>query len=335
MSDFDSLFFPYRYGDTAIGIDLEEVQLDGERKDADIRSDQGRCVLTDLGDWSSARLLFSIAPPEALLDGFVPASEHGSARVDAVMTAQCGQTKKRWGIPIEWAPSSGQGRAELTFNRGDVRGTVEVRLHVIRSDDQSEDEALAKDTAARVMSSTTWTIVVDAPIRQPGVGLEPEWVDFASCSNPYLQQHSDLLFHVDFDQGEPRLLLNSGCDPDIKAILVHEAPHGKKAWLRDAIYAAIAVPAWVALVHEAHRTAPEDEDGSLSSGWQKDVLAAMAAVACPDETTDEAIATLRADLRDPEGGRGIHSRLPGLAALMPQISFHTRLERLPGVMTGA
>src|SRR5439155_14990398 len=113
----------------------------------------------------------------------------------------------------------------------------------------------------------------------------------------------EVLFHLDTTQAEPVLYLNKDTDPDVHAILTEEAPRGKKAALRNVFFAAIAFPVWSCLLRAALTAV--DGEGHVDPGWQRNVLAEVAAVANPKFDRQEALRRLITDLKDDSGGHGI------------------------------
>jgi hypothetical protein len=138
-----------------------------------------------------------------------------------------------------------------------------------------------------------------------------------------------VLFHLDTSHTEPILFLNNDADPDLHAILADEAPRGKKAVLRNVLFSAIAFPVWTCLLRTALTAV--DADGHIDSGWQKNVLTELAAVAEPDCDRPEALRRFIRDLKDPAGGRAIEERVPVIIAEM--VSFRKKAEDLAGVIS--
>jgi hypothetical protein len=206
---------------------------------------------------------------------------------------------------------------------------VDLHVFVVRATAQSLEPHLAEDAAARIIAARRLTIRVDSPERRLGPGLNIEWESFKSSKHPYRAAHADVLFHLDTSSNEPVLILNKDVDPDLQAILTDEAPRGKKAGIRNVLFAAIAFPVWTCLLRTALMAL--DVDGHVDPGWQKNVLAELALVAEPGCDREEALRRFIRDLKDQSGGRAIEERLPVIIAEL--VGFRKKAEDLAGVIS--
>lgn len=325
-----AVFFPYLYTDDTLRIDLSGCELDGKSFNARWNSESMECDLSGAEPWSSGLLRFAIArEPKAIwVPDLVPPSERGKPPVRLVGTAHCGATFYRRACAGSLDVKGESGTLEVPLARKSLAGALDVDVFVVRKSAQSVDPQLASDAAARIIASGRITVRIDSPTRRPGPGLNIEWESFKASKHPYRAAHSGALFHLDTAGPEPILFLNKDADPDLHAILTEEAPRGKKAALRNVLFAAIAFPVWTCLVRTA--LAAVDDEGKVPDGWQRNVLVELAAIGEPNCDREEAMRRFIRDLRDPAGGHGIDERLPVIIAEL--VSFRKKAEESAGVL---
>lgn len=332
MSIARKTFLPYQAESDALELHLTSVHLDGESVDVDADETKRSVDLTGLGDWAQARLEFTVSVLRGASRALelIPPREKSKPPLALIASLKSAHTFRRWPAKGAFDADKETGHLVVELERSNTVDAVDMTTYLVRTSHQQQDPMLASEPGSRIMSARSWTFRVDPPTRQPGGGLEIKWQDFASSKIEFLASRPRLLFHLDTTGEAPRLLLNSGLDPDLQSVMSEEAPRGHKATIRNLIFGSIAVPVWMSLVREAERTATRTESGSLEPGWQKDALTIFATEAHPDLSEDAALEQLLRDLGDDAGGHDLHERLPGIAAGM--VDFSQRAIDLLGLL---
>lgn len=326
-----AVFFPYIFGDETLRVDLLGCELDGKTFSAGWNPDAMECDLSSAGSWESGLLRFKVSrdPSSMWIPDLVPQSERQKPSVRLIASAHCAATFRREKCEGTLDIKGETGHIDVPLSRENVVGAVDLNVFVVRATAQSVEPHLAEDAAARIIAARRVTVRIDAPERRPGPGLNIEWESFKASKHPYRAGHPGVLFHLDTSGTEPVLFLNKDADPDLHAILTDEAPRGKKAVLRNVLFAAIAFPVWTCLLRTALTAV--DADGHIDAGWQKNVLTELAAIAEPGCDREEGSKRFIRDLRDPAGGRGIEERLPVIIAELT--GFRKKAEDLAGVIS--
>lgn len=325
-----AVFFPYLYSDDTLSVDLTGCELDGKPVNAKWDSETLECDLASMQPWTVGSVRFKVSrlPKSVWVPDLVPSSEKAKPPVRLVGAAHCGPTFYRRSCDGVVDVKGESGTIEVLLTRNDMSGALDVDLFIVRSTRQADDPQLASDAAARIIGSRRITVRIDPPSRRPGPGLHIEWESFKASKHSYRASHATALFHLDTSGIEPVLFLNKDTDPDLHAILTEDAPRGKKAALRNVLFAAIAFPVWNCLVRTALPAA--DSDGEVPEGWQKNVLVELALIAEPACDRQEAMRRFIRDLRDPAGGRSIEERLPVIIAEL--VNFRKKAEETAGVL---
>jgi hypothetical protein len=325
-----TVFFPYLYGDETLNLCLQSCLLDGRPYDPSWNDDLLECDLSAAPSWTEAVIRFRVERDAGgmWIPELIPPVERASPPVSLIAVVHCGSTLRRSRFTGTLDLSSGSGEVEIRLRREDLRGNVDLNVYVTRSRAQASDPAFAAGTAARIIASRVATIRIDPALRLPGTGLEIEWESFASSKHLYRSQHASALFHLDTSKSPPILYLNKDADPDLYAVMSEAAPRGRKAHLRNLLFAAIAMPVWHTLLVSAMKAV--DSEGNVDAGWERDVLREVAEAAEPDCEPGEALTRLVRDLRDTSGGRAIDERLP--VVLSEMVQFRLRAEQSLGAI---
>jgi hypothetical protein len=325
-----SVFFPYIYGDETLRLQLSKCELDGASFTPRWDADAMECDLSSAASWKRGLLQFQVSrDPDALwVPELVPASERISPPVRLVATAHCAPTFRRFRCEGAVDIKAERGQIEVPLLREELAGALHLDVVVVRASPQTLEPHLAGDAAARIIASRRLVIRIDPPVRRPGPGLNIVWESFRSSAHRYRASHAGVLFHLDTSKTEPALFLNSDADPDLYAILKEEAPRGKKAILRNALFSAIAFPVWMCLLRTAAMAI--DAEGHIEPGWQRNVLEELARVDQPGCDSQEAMRRFIRDLRDQSGGHAIEERLPVIVAEL--LNFRKCAEDLAGVL---
>jgi hypothetical protein len=307
-----TVFFPYLYADQGLIVQLKECLVDGKPIEVVWSLDSLECDLSAVAKWRRADLKFEVVPePEAgWVPEFVPGPERTDPPVVIMASMHCQKTfrRSRWVGALD--VQARKGLVTVQLERASLRGTADLTFFVVRTTAQDVDPQCATDASARLMGSRVVTLRIDEPAPHFGPGLKVEWESFSASKHRYRLQHSKALFHLDLDtRSEPILFLNSDADPDLCAVLKEQAPGGRRAAIRNSVFAGIAIPVWNCLLRAA-LAAVSQEDDEVDPGWEKNVLTYVANVAEPDCEPAEAMRRLVKNMKRPEAQRSMEERLP-------------------------
>jgi len=292
-----SKFYPYRTGDAYLEVDRVTCRIDGKSVAIQWDPDRMEIDLSHFEAWDLAEIVLSLKYPDSSrwVGDLVLDSEQAKPPVQVVATALCGLTLWRRGTIGQLDLERRSGTVTLVLNRQDLAGSVEVSVAIVRDKAQRESVVVAADKAAQLIVTRAVTIRIDPGGSVLAPGLDVEWDSFSRSEDPYRRSIGDALFHLDCAVDPPRLLLNSDMDPNLVAVLKEEAPRGKKAQLRNLVFAAIAVPVWNTLLRQS--LGAVEADGSVSPGWQRNVLVEIAEQMFGNEEPESAVRRLVEELR--------------------------------------
>ena len=306
----ETVFLPYLSAGEGLSLKLVGATVDGQHKDVQSDPEAGRVDLVTLGtQWQDLTLEFAVSLDRAgpKIREMVPRTERETPRVALMGSLHSSRTYRRWAATGTWEYDSATGRLDATIRRSEVAGVVELRAFLLRTAAQGVDTDLATEKGARLAWSREWRLQVEPPEHRAGPGLQTTWEEFRNSSSRWRREHPELIFHLDTAPDPPILFLNSGIDPDLQAVLNEEAPRGKQAAARDLVFAAVALSVWSSLAGEAERALPSE--GLVEPGWKRNVLQKIAEVVSPGLSEEEALESLTAELRDKNGGAGVHDRM--------------------------
>jgi hypothetical protein len=312
------VFFPYLFASQELSLGIGDCLRDGSAFKPEWDEAALTCDLSDGSNWATADIAFTVKPAEgaAWVPDLLPEGERKTPAVGLVGSLHCSSTFLRRRVDGTVNVDARSGRLVVSLKRAELKGKVDLTVYVVRVADQDADLRYASDKSARLIDSRTVTLYIDAPEQRLGPGLKIEWENFTDSKHPFRRQRAGALFHLD-TVGEPKLFLNSDADPDLCAVLKEQAPRGRKATVRNALFAAIGVPVWEGLVRAALGSVPEEGDDLPEPGWQRNVLQQVARVAEPDCDDLEAARRFVRDLR--HGQNSIEEKLPVILAELVEL----------------
>lgn len=293
----EKVFLPYVFMPDAIAI-APESMAQGE-KEVDIAPDyQARTLrLHDFAQNGPLRMTIrgDLRDGRRTLDGVIPSTEHGAPPVAAHVTFESSDTFIRWGSEATLDPETGIFTMDVELDPSLMGSRLCVQPFVVRTSGQDSDPTFAQQEGARVLSGMPWTFYFDDVPSREGPGLKPRWESFSTSSDPILKGNPRLLFHLNTEGDEPILYLNSDYS-DIKVVLDSEGTRGRKASLRDAMFAMISSHVWMGLTLAAIEYA--DEDGESTLPWVRNSIQHIGSLVYPDLGHEEASRKLVRTLRD-------------------------------------
>jgi len=182
-----------------------------------------------------------------------------------VLIAQSISSRRRDAIGREVV--DGQVSFDVDLAKSRHRGLVEVSARIVRAvRHSSPDPARASDEGEVLGESEPIRIHFDEPSTAPGASLDVEWRDFES--DDFLNSQKDNLFAIE-DSEPPRILLNSNIRM-LYEILSNNGPRGRKAKIRESVFAQIVHQVWTSLLGDAASAVVKSSLDFQSSGRSPD-----------------------------------------------------------------
>lgn len=207
--------------------------------------------------------------------------ERDDPPVEVVVAIRCSQTILRrritedeLGIAID---GEGEYTASFTVKRKDVRGKVEVKPYLVRSEHQSEDVEYASRTGDRLASADSWTLEVDET-EEDGGFLHPRIEPFDRHDSFPDEEHLHYL-HFE-DPSTPKLYLNAN-HGRLVDVLQNEGTTGADPRFRDVLYDYIEQSVWQQLLIRAANDI-DQETGEARHPWQEEVVELFETELYPD-----------------------------------------------------
>ncbi|AQL44444.1 hypothetical protein BV210_02545 [Halorientalis sp. IM1011] len=301
-----STTLPFKYRDTGLDFDLEEYSVDGSKpKELDLKAGQTEVDLTqtlpspeDEGadDWEKVTLFGRLNVPEETVEAVFPEQERDDPPAKLYVAVRCHETIYRDKTVISDEPTAPDSyNATVRIPKEMVRGTVELRPYLVRTEDGPTDGRYAGKKNFRLASGTIYSVVVDLPPGEQPPAIDGEEVSFSRT--PHLPE-GDKLYYLDFrNESRPKLWINSD-HPRITDILQSQGSVGAEARMRDVILDEISYGVWSQLIVRA--ACAIDEDGDVEHDWQQTVVDTFARNLYEVDDVSEAAHMLRADVSDPE-----------------------------------
>ena len=299
---------PFSYRDKGIDFDLDSFTVDdGDRTTLELNPSQTEIDLTsavsssessDEPDWNIITLHGKLRLPEETVQAVFPEDEQAEPPAKLYVTIRCHKTIYRDRIVISEAPTtSGEYDVKIEVPKSTVRGTVELRPYLVRTEPHSGEEPndYADQKNFRVASGTLYYVVVDRADGEEGAAIDGERVRFSQ--NAHLPD-GNKLYYLDFrNESRPKLWINSD-HPRIAEVLQSRGSVGAEARMRDVILDQVSYGVWVQLLVRAGSAV--DVGDEVEHEWQEMVLQTFAANLYDISDVSEATRRLRNDLSDPQ-----------------------------------
>lgn len=295
---------PFAYRDAGLDFELDGYSVDGEKpKDLDLKPGQTEINHTqilpeseDADDWKNITLFGRIDLPGETVESVFPESERDDPPAKLYVAVRCHETIHRGKTVVsdETTPSDTYD-VSVKLPKEKVRGTVELRPYLVRTQDGSSDTRYADKKNFRLASGTTYSVVIDLPPgeKQPAIDGEE-----ASFSNTAHLPEGEKLYYLDFrNESRPKLWINSD-HPRITDILQSQGSVGAEARMRDVILDEISYGVWSQFILQA--ACAIDDEGDVEYEWQQTVVDTFARNLYEVEDVSEAAHRLRKDVTDPE-----------------------------------
>ncbi|HYF80525.1 MAG TPA: hypothetical protein VD973_25740 [Symbiobacteriaceae bacterium] len=243
--------------------------------------------------------------PDEILRGTLHPSELSQPPAELRLVLQAIEARQRRSIRL--TGTGGVYRTAQTLKKRDWCGTLHVQAFLVRN---AANPALppgyARDHGAMLASSDEIEILFDEYAAPPTGGLlENRWVNFAQADQEWLRRQGDNLFALDITSDPPVLFLNSAVD-GAQSTLNSDAPHGRRARIRDLTFNLIAHQVWSSLLGMALtelaaqglQSGPDALDVRELTRWQQAAIQEWLPHLYPEiDSREDALSHLYADLR--------------------------------------
>ena len=213
-----------------------------------------------------------------------------TARV--IASLRCKKTKLRQALPLRrTAKDTWEG--DVTLDRAELVDVVEIKPLVVRvtDGDSAKPGRQARTRGAIIAEGPVADLRIDESSQPFKGGLDVKWEDFAKSSDPRRRDRANLLYDVDVDRSEPRLVLNRA-HQDAYSLLSDEQPSSTAAKAaRTAILAHVGSATLGHLFRAAlddAREDPETGEWSLPEGWQNTVVRRLLPHLYPEHSSSDA-----------------------------------------------
>ena len=299
---------PFSYRHKGVDFDLDSFNVDdGDRTALKLNPSQTEINLgsvvsssdsSEEPKWDTITLNGKLHLPEETIQAVFPEDERAEPPAKLYVTIRCHETIYRDREVISESPTTpGEYDVRLEIPKNTVRGTVELRPYLIRTEVHSGKES--SDYAAqrnfRVASGTLYYVVVDGHDEEEQAAIDGERVRFSQ--NAHLPG-GNKLYYLDFrSESRPKLWINSD-HPRIAEVLQSRGSVGAEARMRDVVLDQVSYGVWVQLLIQAGSAI--DTEGEVEHEWQEVVLKTFACNLYDTSDLSEATRRLRDDLSGPQ-----------------------------------
>jgi len=284
-------------------------------------------VMTELGDgsvhraydlgrhsWNRVEIHVTLEFSHDQRRDVLPPGEDANAALKPLVSIRCSRTKLRLARTLEQA-SEQKWEGSFVLERDALLGVARIKPMIVRTKrrTRSGHRGFARELGAIVAEGPASDLRIDESASPFEGGLYVAWEDFATSNDPFRRAHPDLLYDVDVDWSEPRLMLNKAFD-DVHVLLQDERPTSSVAKsTRAAILAHVGSAALGHLFHAAATDVFDDEESgerTVPDGWQEVVLRRLVPHLYPEHSSQHGrMNALFDDLSTPDGRRSLERRL--------------------------
>lgn len=299
-----STTLPFNYRESGLSFDLDTYSVDGgEKTDIDLRPGQGEIDIAPalapaedekVPQWEEVTLQGELEISEETVEAVFPEDERSLPPAKLYVTVRCHETIYRSRVLVSESDTTpGTYEVEIPLRKDDLRGTVELRPYLVRTEDQDENREYATKENFRVASGKIYNVVLDRALDEEPPAIDGERIDFSQASH---LPGGDKLYYLDFrNESRPKLWINSD-HPRITEVLQSRGSVGAEARMRDVVLDEVSYGVWVQLIVRAGTAI--DENGEVEHEWQQTVLETFARNMYGVSDLEEATRRLRSDLSE-------------------------------------
>jgi hypothetical protein len=255
-------------------------------------------------NWRRLHLNLEASLPEEELRRVLPEPSDPAADARMVVSLVCSPTRMREVVRLTF--EDGHWNGHVMIRRQDVRGVVRLMPRLVRATDLPIEGngagLVAREHGFIVAEGRSLDLVVDPPVRTLQGILRIAWEDFSRSSNAWRHAHETLVFHLELDENQPVLFLNSR-HTGFRAALHSRKTRGGAAVIRHLGNALVAQTVWFQLFVAAVAGLDiNEETGEIqlpAEDWKQAVMRTLLSLVYRGSPESERLARL-ADLRSGE-----------------------------------
>ena len=230
----------------------------------------------------------------------VPDEESFLDSVSVLLLYSSTSSRKRVSVEMKRKPAVNKNlhyECEVDIDPKEWFKFIDFQACLVRNNSVPEHDAYLTNKNSLVGSSKIAKLYLDPYVDPSGGDLDIEWAE---------NSDKELIYWV--DTSLRKLMLNSNMDPELKQLFGYKGKTGKRAQLRDALFAPIAADTWEWLAREALaqltiQFTAEDEGEVLDiddiDDTYKQVIINIA-IALYGKNEDKAIKELKKNLSTPD-----------------------------------
>lgn len=302
---------PFAYSSDGLEFKLDTYTLDGrETGSLNLKPGQSRIDLTAEGPigssegnqpWDEATLSGRIVVSEDVVSTVFPERERADPPAKLYVAVRCHETIYRGRSMVSEAPTSaGTYDVNVDLEWSNLRGKVELRPYLVRTEWGDDDGDYAKRPNVRLADGKIYTVLLDSSEREEQAFIDGEEVSFSQSAH---LPDGEQLYYLDFrNEARPKLWVNSD-NPRITDVLQSDGSVGAGPRMRDVILDQISYGVWTQLIVRA--ACAIDHEGEVDYEWQRTVVESFGRQLYEVNDVTEAALRLRNEIDD-------HEKLPHL-----------------------
>ena len=229
------IIFPYAHASDALCIELHEFTLDGEPvASADVMDAETNSISFFQMEkpWQNIACQVTVTDPDEELTDSLPGGHVTGKSVSCWILVRNTHSRLRVAERLELKDGSWTGT--ISLSKDDLKKETTISATCVLSTELGQAAGLAFKKGESIATSKTWRLYVDEPTVMPGGNISSEWINFWESTNSQLQSKSDCIWHISYDEKDPKLLLNEAI-PGLKQVLSLRGRTGIGHRIRDTL----------------------------------------------------------------------------------------------------
>lgn len=229
------IIFPYAHASDALRTEFSEFTLDGEPVAiADVMDSETNSISLFQREkpWQKITCQVTVSDPSQELADSLPDDCVIEDSVSCWILVRNNHSRLR--IAEQLKPQNGSWAGTISLSKADLRSETTISATCVLSTELEQAPGLAFNKGESIATSRTWRLYVDEPTVMPGGNISSEWVNFSESPNTQLQSKSDCIWHISYDERDPKLLLNEAI-PGLKQVLSLRGRTGIGHRIRDTL----------------------------------------------------------------------------------------------------
>lgn len=298
---------PFHYLDNGLSFDVDQYTVNGGKLNdlnlaageftIDFAPGSVDSLVSNDEPWDRVKLYGSIEIPEETIEAIFPPEERDEPPAKLYVAVRCHETIYRDNVETEVEfTADGMYEVRIPLDWDEVRGSVELRPYLVRTEDRDTNDNYAGTAYVKVASGQRYEVIVDRWDDDDPPAIDGEEASFSTAD--YLPD-GNKLYYLDFrNEAHPKLWINAD-HPRIADVLRSKGSVGAEPRMRDVILDQISYGVWSQLIVRA--AVAVDRNGEVDYEWQQTVLEAFGPELYDIEDAEEAKHLVREDVREPDG----------------------------------